>query len=936
MASPEAKNRLLMMRKFIVHFCFFSAALTQLANGQLLVNKGSTATITPGCLVVVKNASIDNNIGVIDNAGDFYIDIDVINSGTLTGGGANGNYFVGGNWINNGTFTADQSLVELNGAAQQISGTNPTTFYNLTLSGSGVKTQTIDASVTNTLNLGNLELATGTNKMFVTNSAINAIQLGTGFVSSLGNGRLSRTMNASAAYLFPVGSSVGTLRYRPIEITPPSTAAHTFEVRMANVDATTENYDRSIRDTTICDVNANFYHLINRTTGTGSVAVNFFYIPSLDGLFPKNAHWQNLPQWEDMGIVTNGTSGLFTTQSSTWSNFTLPAFALAKPATIVTLSGLNTNYCTNDAAVAIITSPVGGILSGPGVQANQFNPSTAGVGTHTISYTYLDAATQCTQTKTRIVTVSASPQISVTPSGPTSFCSGQNVTLTASGASSYSWSDGSISSSISVVNSGSYSVTGTSNGCSATSNVVNVNVTSAQPPTILSSSGSNSICNNTPVTLSGSTAQSYLWSNGQTTQNITVTSAGTYTLTVNYSNGCTSSSSFTLQDGVAPTPQIVADGSLTFCAGENVILTTVEPYVSYQWNGYNSTLPFANIINSGSYSVTVTGADGCSGTSNSILVNVLPLPNPTVTPNGSVNICAGDNTTISTQSGFVSYEWFPNGGTSVSATVNQSGYYYAVVTDENGCSNYSDSVHVIVQNLPNPITIAANGPVNFCEGNSVVLSAPAGFQSYSWTPNGQETQNIVVTQSGTYTCTVTNQYGCSPSSNSNAIVVNVFEGIPPVIGYNADTLTSTPGVSYQWYLNGSQVFGATNQNFIASKSGVYYVVITDENGCILQSNTLEYTYVPNTGLTENFGIDNIQLFPNPSENELTLQIEFYKPTEFNLSFTDMIGKSILKKESISMTSNYIKTFDVSELASGVYFVVLTSDSKSAVFKFNKQ
>jgi len=898
---------------------------------QLVTNNGSNAYIKPGCLVVVKNASVNNAAGLIDNAGDFYIDQNITNAGTMTGGGAAGNYFVGGDWVNNGTFTANQSKVELTGAAQQISGSNPTTFYNLSLLGTGTKSQTINASTSNVLNLGARELNTNGNTHFVTNPATTSILFSSGYVSSTGNGRLSRVTNSTSAYVYPVGSAIGTPRYRPIEITPTASSNNAFAVRMANVDATSEGYNRSLRDSRVCDVNPLFYHLIDHSQGTSAADLNFFYEPANDGNFTSNAHWQNLPQWEDMGNSIAGTSGSFSTlEVSGWSDFTFPAFALAKPAPIVNIGGLNPSYCGNAASVTLTGFPAGGVFSGQGVSGSIFNPSSVPPGNYTISYTYTDPVTQCSKTATANTTVNPVPVIVVTPSGPTSFCSGQSVSLSAAGAQTYLWSNGSSQSSIGVTSSGSYTVTGTSaNGCASSSSATIVNVLNAPVPTI-TSSGTNTICTGTTVTLTSSPAQTYSWSNGSSLAAINATAAGTYDLTVTYANGCSASNSFVLGQGVPPVPQLVADGPLSFCAGENVIFTTTQNYQSYSWNNYISNANFINVINSGSYSVTVTDFNGCTGTSNILSVTVFALPNPFITPSGLVEVCAGDNVSVSAQSGFNTYSWSPIGGNSAAATFTQSGFYYVTVTDGNGCSNYSDSVHVVVNNLPNPIIITPGGPTNFCQGNSVILSAPSGYQSYTWN-DGSTTQNLFVDSAGTYTCVVTDQNGCSPSSASNAIVVNIFNGTPPVASYSGNTLSSTPAISYQWYLNGQIILGATSQTYQATTSGVYYVITTDANGCVNKSNTLEFTF---TGLNE-MGLESILIYPNPSENQVTVEVRFNAPTDYRIDLTDMLGKQVILPEIFENKVEAKIAYDLSELATGVYFIKISSKGETLVQKLLK-
>lgn len=300
------------------------------ATAQVLVkNNGAVVAIKSGATVIVKTGSVDND-GLVDNAGTLIVEGDFINQDTANGGNTTGTYRIQGDWVNDGVFEADQSNVELNGANQLITGSNSTAFYNLTLLGTGIKTQTLDASVSNVLSLGDRELATDAFKMFVNNTATTAITRTTGYVSSLGNGRLSRSLAGTGVYLYPTGSSVGTTRYRPLEVTPSTGNAQTLEVRMANVNATTEGFDLATKEAELCVINPLYYHLVGHSAGaTDDVALNFFYVPGTDGNFVEVAHWQNLPQWEGIGPVTAGTAPGFNTLTvGAWNAFSPEAFAL--------------------------------------------------------------------------------------------------------------------------------------------------------------------------------------------------------------------------------------------------------------------------------------------------------------------------------------------------------------------------------------------------------------------------------------------------------------------------------------------------------------------------------------------------------------------------------------------------------------------------------
>jgi gliding motility-associated-like protein len=315
----------------------FMATATLTSFSQTMVIDGSIVHITNGA-IVISNGGVDiRNNSLFTNDGNFDItknssfpqagNLMLTSSSSLNG---NGSYYVEQDWINDALFTADNSIVQLYGNTQQsitsTNGTN-TTFNNLTLSGTGNGTDrkkslvNCDAyiSANGVLAINNRELETQTNNVTVLNPSLNAISNSTtfgseGFVSSLAPGYLYRATNSISSYNFPLGSSDGTLRYRPITISPATTLYEEFSARLNNYDATNDGFDRTQHDGSLFDANANYYHSIEQNAGTANAAIQFFYLPNQDGEWFSSANWKNsAAQWQNMDDALAGSSGNFST-----------------------------------------------------------------------------------------------------------------------------------------------------------------------------------------------------------------------------------------------------------------------------------------------------------------------------------------------------------------------------------------------------------------------------------------------------------------------------------------------------------------------------------------------------------------------------------------------------------------------------------------------
>ncbi len=433
------------------------------------------------------------------------------------------------------------------------------------------------------------------------------------------------------------------------------------------------------------------------------------------------------------------------------------------------------------------------------------------------------------------VTANPLPVVNITVSGPLSFCNGGSVTLSSSSLIGNVWSSGETTQSITVNQSGNYSVTVTDvNGCSATSLPTSVTV-NPLPVVKINASGSLNFCSGGSVTLSSSSVSGNVWSSGETTQSITVNQSGNYSVTVTDDNGCSASSASTVTVNPLPLVSITADGPLSFCSGGSVTLSS-SSVSGNVWSSGEATQTIT-VTQSGSYAVTVTDMNGCSASSSPTTVTVNPLPIVSVIASGPLSFCSGGFVTLSSSS--VSGNMWSSGETTQSITINQSGNYAVTVTDVNGCSASSSPTTVMVNPLP-IVNVTASGPMSFCDGGSVTLSSTSLTGNF-WS-TGESTPSITVNQTGSYSVSVTDGNGCAASSSAVAVVVNPLpdntistSGPTAFCAGGSVVLTAAAGNSYAWST------GETTQSITVTQSGNYAVTLSNQNGCMSTSPVIPVT-----------------------------------------------------------------------------------------------
>ncbi|MGP8216689.1 MAG: beta strand repeat-containing protein, partial [Bacteroidia bacterium] len=510
-----------------------------------------------------------------------------------------------------------------------------------------------------------------------------------------------------------------------------------------------------------------------------------------------------------------------------WSDGSNAATDLETTAGTYTVSVTDGNGCMNIAsqAVTVNTTPTivvspdnAGICPGgnvnlgaSGASTYTWSPNTAlsattgntvnSTPTVTTTYTVIGTSSQgcVSANETATVTVSSTLNVSVTPANPV-ICLNDSVTLNGNGASLFTWrsSNGLTCTSCpspmaSPTVTTTYTVVGTSGVCADSANVT---VTVNPLPSVTVSGNvisgfvvcAGSIDSLNAIAAGGSgSGYTFTWSNGTSTQNDWVTTAGTYSVMVTDGNGCIASSANQLVTvNSLPSVNIFAS-SPAICQGNIDTLAAIAAGGSgsgytFTWSN-GSTNQNDLVTTAGTYTVRVVDADGCSALSPIDMVVVNSLPAASITVSSSA-ICMGNIDTLSVidttgDASPLMYSWNTGGSNDSIIVAPTTGTSYSVtVTDANGCMDTTSQM-VIVNPLPT-ITIAADTNT-IQQGGNDILEAGGGV-SYIWTDGSMnDTANVMPTVTTTYTVTGTGSDGCSDTASFtvNVVIETSIKGLAP-------------------------------------------------------------------------------------------------------------------------------------------------------------
>ncbi|MBK9983411.1 MAG: gliding motility-associated C-terminal domain-containing protein [Saprospiraceae bacterium] len=598
------------------------------------------------------------------------------------------------------------------------------------------------------------------------------------------------------------------------------------------------------------------YTDINGCTNTASIDIEVYELPDIS-IDPVPAVFCDSEAPVQLTATGSGGAGgyiyMWTTPEAVDGN-TFDAFFSGLHTVVVT----DNNGCTNSTATAVIfyanpdvqivdpgpicgnldlitltASPPGGTFLGSYVSAGGvLHPKNIPPGTYQISYDIVDGH-DCEGMDFQNITILPAPSTSATNNGP--LCEGDPIQLigisdTTGASVVYSWTgpNGYVSNQQNPTNAtlgGAYAFHASLGVCSS-ANDSTVVMISPRPDAVAQNDGP--YCGVQTNQLHGSTTSMdtsvvFHWTgpNGYQSflQNPSDTlDPGLYSLVVDV-NGCHSLPA-TTSVSINPFPQPVIAGQHVFCTGFSATLDAGAGYTTYIWNdgSVNQTL---DVTSSGTYHVTVTDANGCTGIASSDVTELASL-SPLIT--GTLEFCEGSGTALDAGPGYTSYLW-STGATSQTISVTDGNNYGVMVTDADGCSG-STNVNTVMHSLPN---VMIGGSTTYCIGGSTILDAGTGYASYLWSDSSTG-QTITVSTPGVYSVDVIDPFGCAGSASA---MIDVSTSLHPVIAGNQafcengnTTLNAGSGfASYLWS------DGSTNQNLFVNVAGDYSVTVSNGPGC---------------------------------------------------------------------------------------------------------
>lgn len=490
--------------------------------------------------------------------------------------------------------------------------------------------------------------------------------------------------------------------------------------------------------------------------------------------------------------------------------------------------------------VPSLTSPAADVSTCSGVAVSIGNPTPATGGTAPYTYSWLSAAglsstttavtsatvtvpttytvtvtdaNSCTVTDDVSITINAPPVVNL--GADTAMCPSGTVIFDAGNAgSTYVWNDASVNQTYSATSSGLYYVTVTTPAGCVGNDSINLTI---NPLPVVDLGNDSLQCGGTILVDAGNAGSTYAWSTTETTQTVSLSATGSYTVTVTSPFGCQANDVINVT--IDPLPVVNLGMDTAQCIG-TVMIDAGNAGATYLWNDL-TTAQTLTASASGTYYVTVTNSFSCSATDSiNIAINALPVVNL----GADTAQCEG---TVVLDAGNAGFDFMWNDSTTMQTmTVSSTGNYAVLVTNPTtGCMQI-DSIMVTINT--NPVVNLGMDSTQ-CGGSITLDAGPILLATFEWN-DSTTMQTLTAVSSGTYYVTVTDVNGCVSSDSTNLTINSI-----PVVALGADHSqcdgsymidAGNPGMAYSWYNS------ATTQTITLFSTDTASVTVTDTaTGC---------------------------------------------------------------------------------------------------------
>ncbi|MFA6059944.1 MAG: PKD domain-containing protein [Taibaiella sp.] len=394
---------------------------------------------------------------------------------------------------------------------------------------------------------------------------------------------------------------------------------------------------------------------------------------------------------------------------------------------------------------------------------------------------------------------------------------------------------------------------------------------------------------------------------------------------------CESSPRQAVVASIRTIPTVNIGNDTTICPGISYTMDATTTGATYSWST-GATTPTLTVNAAGTYSASVT-VNKCTGSDSRIITpGVVPVNNLAAI----TNLCSGDVATLNAGNTGSTFLWTPGAATTQTINVSAGGNHSVVVKSVDGC-NITSTTNVIIRPLP---VAALGNDTSICEGSQITLNAGNAGYSYLWN-TGATTQTINVTDSGTYTVTVTTPYNCVNTEDKHI----AFLPSPRTEGFNFiplfyeelgkvkfSPLNPTDVSTYEWdFGDGSTHSTQMNPVHVYTGSGQYIVTLKVFNGCSDYSISLPINVNLTTGIvTLSKDQAEVMIYPNPASSVIIIDNKSAEVNMENVMVFNTLGAMVYQHKADSGKQHQLK---VDQFASGIYSVRILTDKGFIIRKF---